>query len=196
MEINTDDTPIQQVDPTKFLGLLIDSNLSWNSHSQYVSKIISKYNSNIILKVRQFLPLHSLKALYNSLILPYLSYGAMIWADGPIPTIPTFILCFFNKNVSSVPVQSPSGLHMLIHFSHFFSTLKVQDMYKLQLASFMYQCNHQLLPPDHFFNVDASSHSCDTRHAHKPFITTITTVLAAIPPNLRAHNYVSTTNSP
>ena len=31
MEINIEDTPIQQVDTTKFFGLLIDSNLSWNS---------------------------------------------------------------------------------------------------------------------------------------------------------------------
>ena len=33
MDIKIDDTPIQQVDTTKFLGLLIDSNLFWNSHS-------------------------------------------------------------------------------------------------------------------------------------------------------------------
>ena len=44
MDINIDDTLLQQVDTTKLLGLLIDSNLSWNSHSQHVFKIVSKYN--------------------------------------------------------------------------------------------------------------------------------------------------------
>ena len=107
----------------------------------------------------------------------------MIWVD---PTIPTLILCFFYKNVSSVLVQSPSGLLTLIHISHLFPpsrALKVQDIYELQLASFMYQFHHQLLPPDllgdDIFNVDTPSHSYDTRHAHEPFITTTNIVPAS-----------------
>ena len=73
MDINIDDTPSQQLDTPKFLGFLIDPNLSLNSRFQHVSKIVSKDNC-IIRNVRLFLPLCSLKSLYNSSILPYLSW--------------------------------------------------------------------------------------------------------------------------
>jgi len=80
LNINIDNVTIQQVETTKFLGLLIDSNLSWHSHTQHISKIISRLNG-VIRRVRPYLPLETLHSLYNSLMLPYFSYGTMIWAD-------------------------------------------------------------------------------------------------------------------
>ena len=80
IDIKIKNTPIEKVQTTKFLGILIDHNLSWSSHTKHVSKIISKYNG-VIRKVRPFLSQKSLHTLYNSLILPYISYGAMAWAD-------------------------------------------------------------------------------------------------------------------
>ena len=179
IDINIDETPILQVDTAKFLGLLIDSNLSWNSHTQHVSKIVSKYNG-IIRKVRPFLPLHSLTTLYNSIVLPYLSYGAIIWVDSNNSNLASLFL--LQKRV----IRSCTNSLWLAHTDPLFSslsTLKVHDIYKLQLASFMYQFHHHQLPPDllkdDFFNVDTPSHNYDTRHAHDPFITTTHTVLAS-----------------
>ena len=70
IEIKIDDTKLTQVNTTKFLGLLIDHNLSWISHAQHITKIVSKYNG-IIRRVKPFLPQESLKTLYNTLILSY-----------------------------------------------------------------------------------------------------------------------------
>jgi hypothetical protein len=80
IKILIDDCELQQVNTTKFLGLLIDDNLSWKSHTTHVNKIVSKYNG-IIRKIRPFLPETSLKTLYNTLVLPYLTYCTIIWAD-------------------------------------------------------------------------------------------------------------------
>ena len=79
-EVKIGNKDIHKVDTTKFLGILIDSNLSWKSHTSHIIKIVSKYNG-IIRKVRPYLPSDSLKTLYNTFILPYLSYCALIWAD-------------------------------------------------------------------------------------------------------------------
>ena len=65
---------------TKFLGILIDDNLSWKSHTNHITKIVSKYNS-IIRKVRPFLNKDSLHTLYNTLALPYLSYCTIVWGE-------------------------------------------------------------------------------------------------------------------
>ena len=52
--IKTDDKQIEKVEVTKFLGILIDHNLSWKAHTNHITKIVSKYNG-IIRKVRPFL---------------------------------------------------------------------------------------------------------------------------------------------
>ena len=179
IDIKIDNTPIQQVETTKFLGLLIDSNLSWTSHTQHVCKIVSKYNG-IIRKVRPFLPPYSLKTLYNSLILPYLSYGAMIWADPNNSKLNSLFL--LQKRV----IRSCTNSLWLDHTDPLFlslSTLKVLDIYKLQLASFMFQFHNNLLPADllneDFFYSETPSHQYYTRHAHDLFIKPTNTVLAS-----------------
>ena len=79
-KIEIDDKNIEKVDVTKFLGILIDENLSWKSHTSHISKIVSKYNG-IIRKIRPYLNQDSLHTLYNTLVLPYLSYCTLVWGD-------------------------------------------------------------------------------------------------------------------
>ena len=79
-KIEIDNKYIEQVDTTKFLGILIDNNLTWKAHTSHVTKIVSKYNG-IIRKVRPFLNSESLHTLYNTLILPYLTYCTIVWGD-------------------------------------------------------------------------------------------------------------------
>ena len=67
-----DEKHIEKVEVTKFLGILIDNNLSWKAHTNHIIKIISKYNG-IIRKIRPFLNKESLHTLYNTLVLPFLS---------------------------------------------------------------------------------------------------------------------------
>ena len=160
--IKIDNTPIQKVETTKFLGLLIDCNLSWTSHTDHISKIVSKYNG-IIRKVRQFLPLTSLVTLYNTLVLPYLSYGALIWADPNNSNLESLFL--LQKRV----IRTCTNSLWLAHTDPLFSslhTLKINDIYKLQLASFMYQCHSKLLPSDllsdDFFNTGTLNHPYNT----------------------------------
>ena len=178
IKIQIDNRLIQQVDTTKFLGLLIDRNLSWSSHTQHITKIVSKYNG-IIRKVRPFLPTDALKTLYNSLVLPYLSYGAMIWADSNNANLHSLFL--LQKRI----IRTCTNSLWLAHTDPLFSslkTLKIYDLYKLQLASFMYQFHSDLLPNDlindNFFNINTPAHHYDTRHGHDVSIKITNTVLA------------------
>jgi hypothetical protein len=177
-DVMIDGIKITQVETTKFLGLLIDHNLSWTSHTHHVSKIVSKYNG-IIRKVRTFLPPDSLTTLYNSLVLPYLSYGTVVWADMNNANLNSLFL--LQKRV----IRTCTNSLWLDHTDPLFislKTLKISDIYKLQLASFMFQFHHNQLPanlidPD-FFNIDTLSHDYNTRHARDPFIKNTKTVLA------------------
>ena len=61
-----------------FLGMRLDSHLSWEKHCNYVANTISK-NNGVINRIKHLLPTPSLKTLYNSIILPHLQYGLAAW---------------------------------------------------------------------------------------------------------------------
>ena len=48
----------------KYLGILIDSNLSWKIHIEYIALKISKI-VGLIAKLRHFVPLHTLLNIYS-----------------------------------------------------------------------------------------------------------------------------------
>ena len=58
----------------KYLGVLIDENLSWKNHLDCVITKISK-TIGMIAKLRHFVPSSVLTNIYKSLILPYLTNG-------------------------------------------------------------------------------------------------------------------------
>ena len=80
LSINIDKNSINRVEHTKFLGVIIHQNLSWQAHIKAISSKIAK-STGIIIKSRQFFLSNTLCTLYNSLILPYLQYCSIIWAS-------------------------------------------------------------------------------------------------------------------
>ena len=78
LTINT--MEIERVNEVKFLGVLIDSKLCWKPHINYIKTKISK-STAILYKVKDFLNKCSLYMLYNSFILPYITYCAEVWGN-------------------------------------------------------------------------------------------------------------------
>ena len=65
---------LERKDYVKYLGVLMDSSLSWKYHiSQVASKISS--NTGVIARLRHFTPFIALLNIYRALIFPYISYG-------------------------------------------------------------------------------------------------------------------------
>ena len=64
----------------KYLGVLIDENLSWKNHLDCVITKISK-TIGMIAKLRHFVPSSVLTNIYKSSILPYLTYGLVAWGN-------------------------------------------------------------------------------------------------------------------
>ena len=67
--------PLEMKSEVKYLGLLIDSNLTWKSHIDYVSLILSRI-VGIIARLRHFVAKHTLERIYCALVYPYMNY---IW---------------------------------------------------------------------------------------------------------------------
>ena len=64
----------------KYLGVLIDENLSWKHHINYISTKISK-GIGIIARLRHLVPRTTLLNIYRSLIKLYFSYGLVAWGQ-------------------------------------------------------------------------------------------------------------------
>ena len=82
----------------KYLGILIDKNLSWKIHidNVHVATKLSK-TVGLIAKLRHFAPQHTLLNIYCALILPYLSYGLIVW--GQVSKIPLTKILWLQKKV-------------------------------------------------------------------------------------------------
>ena len=62
----------------KFLGITINIHLNWESH---INKIANKITIGILNKLKHVLPLNILFIMYNSLILPQINYGVLVWGQ-------------------------------------------------------------------------------------------------------------------
>ena len=74
-----DNSEIEQVFSTKFLGVIINQNLTWSDQVYVLLNKTSK-NLGVIRKLSKSLPLDILHSVYNTLIDPYLQYCNIAWA--------------------------------------------------------------------------------------------------------------------
>ena len=113
-----DDTKLERVNKTKFLGVIIDENLTWKYHIDGITKIISR-NIGMMNKLKFFVPERILRTLYCSLEKLSVSfekvYNSMI--GNIISFYRIFVLCnldvWFRNYGKSCEV--PPNLFGLIH---------------------------------------------------------------------------------
>ena len=149
----------------KFLGVLLDSNLSWKSHLTEQSIKLTR-TAGLFYKIRHYAPIDTLILLYYGLFESFPSYGVSVWGSTyPMYTDSIFILqktilkiITFNKvTVSSAPLFDSLQI------------LKLRDLFKLQVISFVYECLNTLAPIyfREYFTSIQSIHSVGTRQSKK-----------------------------
>ena len=132
--------PDRKKDMYKFLGVY-NEKLDWSDHVKHIITPISR-NIGILYKVRYFVSDKILLMLYNTLILPYISFCNILWA-----TCKTLINNILLLQKKAIRVCTRSGFRD--HTNPLFvklKCLKVDDIYFLQAAIFMFRFNTKLLP--------------------------------------------------
>ena len=69
---------LKRVVVTKSLGLMIDDNLSFEEHVNYMSKKVAK-GLAMLRRIRDLLPINTLVDIYSSIILPHFDYCSSVW---------------------------------------------------------------------------------------------------------------------
>ena len=169
IQLKVDSIIVEQVDQTKFLGVYIDSRLSWSSHISHVASKISK-NIGIITRARKVLNKKTLTTLYYTFIYPYLNYCSTVWGSAP-PTKLSKLLSLQKRIVriiSGKPKLSPSR--------ELFTTLRILPvdlLNKFKLSIFCFKFLDGELPNifDGFITIVSDVHTHYTRSSYLLYIT-------------------------
>ena len=155
---------IDMVDVTKFLGVHIDACLSWRHHIQNIRNKIAK-GLRIICKARKVLQQSTLLTLYNSFILPYLTYCIEIWGMTFKSHLDPLI------KIQKRALRLITNSHRLAHTEPLFKELNIltlQKSYVFSVQLLMFKFYSGMLPRvfSDFFVANADVHDHDTRQRH------------------------------
>ena len=163
LKLSLDNVELKCVDAAKFLGVTIDQNLTWENHINQLTKKCSS-SIGILFKMKNFLPETALLSLYNTLVLSHINYGITAWSSAGV------------SDKSRVHVLQKRALRAISHSefrSHSnplfikYNQLKINDLCKLNIGSFMYKYCNNLLPSTFnlMFTTNSDTHNYNTRFA-------------------------------
>ena len=132
----------------RYLGIIIDSTLSWKEH---INKVSSSFRKAIgmIYKIRPFVNKKILLTIYYSLIYPHLIYTIEAWANA-CPTFMNKILTLQKRVVRAIlhkdysfPPSNPMFIELRI--------LKIHNILKNKLLTFVFKSINNLLPTTYIY---------------------------------------------
>ena len=161
--ITIDGKEIEKVKFTKFLGLVIDEELTWKYHINQVSSKISKM-TGIIAKARHYVSLDSLIMIYNTMIYPYLIYCNVTWTSTyPTRLQPIYLIQKKIVRIMTFAIFTEKSKPI-------FQSLNLMNIYQLNTyltALFMFSYLNNKLPEtfNDYFTNNESLHKHNTRSA-------------------------------
>ena len=161
---------INEAKYVKYLGILIDSHLTFNHHIDEITKKISR-SIGVLYKVRHYVNTKLLCNLYYAIIYPFLLYGITIWGNASrSATDHLFILQ--KKFVRLATFNDFRESFILPHSLPLFQSLKILNIYnifKLQLAKFVYESINNIGPAQSIikFTTASETHIHNTRYSSR-----------------------------
>ena len=163
---------IDEVKYVKYLGILIDSHLSFKFHIDELTKKISR-GIGILYKLRHFVTTKILTNVYYAIIYPFLLYGITTWGHASKTLLsPLHILqkkfvrmATFNDTYPLIPgplTHTPPLFYKL-------NLLTIFDIYNLQLGKLVYDSLNNIGPTRSIIQFIRASelHDHETRYANQ-----------------------------
>ena len=166
---------IRFVESCKYLGVIIDLNLHWHEHIDFVYKKIIRFTS-IFYKIRTKLNPEILRLLYFAFVFPHLLYGIEIYGN----TFHSHLnkLIKLNNKLLRILQNKPRNTHNTELYKQY-NTLPLPSLHNYQLLLLVHKCIHHLdkIPAvfKSYFTHNSSVHQYDTRTKSNLFISSIHT---------------------
>ena len=141
-DVKINETSIEKVSNTKFLGVYIDENLNWVPHINHVCKKLRK-SVGILKKAKPLLNEKSLITLYYSFLYPYLTYCHLIWGNAASTHLKRIVI------LQKKAIRLICGEDFLAHTDPLFQRTKIirfQELYKYFTLLFVFKSKNNLFP--------------------------------------------------
>ena len=145
----------------KYLGILIDNNLPFKNHIEHITIKISK-TVGMIAKLRHFVPKRILLQIYQSLIVPYISYAVTVWGHASKCHLNKILI--LQKRVFRFMSFSDRSVHAVPLFVNT-NILPINFVYFESLCCLMHDIRNRVAPINiiNLFTDTSSVHSYNTR---------------------------------
>ena len=132
------DGVVSRVSSIKFLGVIIDENLNFGNHIEFIKSKVSK-SVGVLNKVKYFLPKSILLMLYVSLIEPYLRYCIEVWGSASFCYLGGLLKT--QKSAIRIVNNLPFDAHTALHFVES-EILTISNLYKYHILLLTYKAVH------------------------------------------------------
>ena len=156
---------IKHENHVRFLGVLLDSNLSWKINLNELSKKLYR-TVGLFYKIRHYAPLDTIVLLYHGLLALFILDGVSVWGlTYPSMTEPVFVI---QNRVMKVITFNEMIVHSTLIFDSL-QILRLNDVFQLKLASFVYECVNKLSPLyfRNYFTSISSTYNIGTRQSKR-----------------------------
>ena len=160
---------ITQKNSIKYLGIMIDSGLTWQLHIDSLSKKISR-SIGLIYKIKTFVSKSILRMLYYSLIFSHLSYAIEVWGSADTTYLNRLLILQKRavRILSHLNIRIRPDEYLLIPSDPLFFSmeiLKIHDIFKFRIVKFIFNCLIKNIPPNFncWFNLTYNIHNYNTR---------------------------------
>ena len=154
---------LERVNQFNFLGLILNSQLTWSHHMNHISKKISRV-IGIMYRLKHIYPQTVLLMLYNTLILPHFSYCILLWGSKVIDGHSIHIL---QKKALRIITNEDFVAHSEPICKRL-KLVKVTDMFRLAIWKFYYKLINHALPLYFQIMIPTLPRICDTHVIRKP----------------------------
>ena len=122
----------------KFLGLILDENMTWKSHTDNIANKISR-TTGLLNKLKHYLPSSILETLYKSLILCHLNFSILAWG------FQHSRLSKLQKKAIRTITNSKYNAHTEPLFKKL-NLLKLEDIFKRRTLQFYFKHKNNSFP--------------------------------------------------
>ena len=152
-----------EVPYTKFLGVTIDGTFTWKQHVHDVKMKLSRA-CGALYRIKDKVDTNVLLLLYNTLVLPHLSYCIEIWGNTyesrlrEISMLQKRII----RIIGCVKLKDHTG-----HLFKKFGILKVKDLVRFKTCIFIYNVYNNVIPENvkNQFSKNTEIHKYHTRNS-------------------------------
>ena len=154
----------------KYLGVLVDSQLTFKFHIDELKKKVSRA-IGVLYKLKPFVPPSILINVYYSIIYPFLLYGVLIWGNADKTLLkPIHILQKKFVRMATFNDSFPTLLGPLVHtppLFHKLGLLTIFEIFELQLGKIVYESINGIGPVNKvvILNFVSEIHGHNTRQA-------------------------------